>query len=190
MLKIRNQSSLKVRFAIMDSSNIFNNSGSEPRLKAIFLDRDGVINHDPGDYTKNIDEFTILPSVMKSLEILKERGFVLILITNQGGIAKGIYGHNEVDEIHSHLRKVCDDNGTPILDIYYSPHHEVTGLSLSRKPGSLMVERACARYNIDPSTSWMVGDKQRDLDCATVVGVPGVLISPNDPLIDYIDEMV
>ena len=53
-----------------------------------------------------------------------------------------------------------------------------------------MIERACARYNIDPKKSWMVGDKQRDLNCASVVGVPGVLINPNDPLIDYIDKMV
>ena len=174
----------------MDSSNIFHNSNSKPRLKAIFLDRDGVINHDPGDYTKSIDEFTILPTVLESLKILKERGFVFILITNQGGIAKGKYGHDEVHEIHDHFREVCKRNETPILDIYYSPHHEISGKSLSRKPGSLMVERACARYNIDPLKSWMVGDKQRDLDCAAVVGVPGILIKPNDPLIDYIDKMV
>lgn len=181
---------MKVRFVVMDSSNIFNNLSNAESLKAIFLDRDGVINHDPGDYTRNIDEFTILPTVLESLRILKERGFVFVLITNQGGIAKGIYGHEEVSEIHNYLKGVCEDNGTPILDIYYSPHHEITGKSLSRKPGSMMIERACARYNINPSKSYMVGDKQRDLDCASVVGVPGVLINPNDPLIDYLDKMI
>ena len=174
----------------MDASNIFNKYDREDCPKAIFLDRDGVINHDPGDYTRNIDEFTILPTFLESLKILKERGFVFILITNQGGIAKGIYGHKEVEEIHKHLRNVCEENGTPILDIYYSPHHDVTGLSLSRKPGSLMIERACARYEINPKKSWMVGDKQRDLDCAAVVGVPGILINPNDDLLDYVDKMI
>ena len=174
----------------MDASNIFNKYDSEDYRKAIFLDRDGVINHDPGDYTRNIDEFSILPTFLESLKILKERGFVFIIITNQGGIAKGIYGHKEVDEIHTHLRSVCEENGTPILDIYYSPHHEITGLSLSRKPESMMIERACARYGINPKKSWMVGDKQRDLDCAAVVGVPGVLIKPNDDLIDYVDKMI
>ena len=181
---------MKVRFALMYRVNIFNNHGSKPKLNAIFLDRDGVINHDPGDYTKHISEFTILPTVLDALKILKARGFVFILITNQGGIAKGIYGHEEVAEIHAYLKKVCEENDTPILDIYYSPHHEITGKSLSRKPGSLMVERACARYNIDPKNSWMVGDKQRDLDCAAVVGVPGVLINTNDPLIDYLEKLV
>jgi len=174
----------------MDASNIFNKYDREDCPKAIFLDRDGVINHDPGDYTRNIDEFTILPTFLESLKILKERGFVFIIITNQGGIAKGIYGHKEVEEIHKHLRSVCEENGTPILDIYYSPHHEVTGLSLSRKPGSMMIERACARYCINPKKSLMVGDKQRDLDGASVVGVPGILINPNDDLIDYVDKMI
>ena len=60
------------------------------RNKAIFLDRDGIINHDPGDYTKSIEEFTILPTVMEALKALQEHGYKLILITNQGGIAKGL----------------------------------------------------------------------------------------------------
>lgn len=189
-LKIRIQPPMKVRFVIMDTDNIFHNTSREPQLKAIFLDRDGVINHDPGDYTRNLSEFTILPTVMKSLKVLKDRGFVFVLITNQGGIAKGIYGHEEVLEIHDYLQKMCKDNGTPILDIYYSPHHETTGLSLTRKPGSMMVERAVARYNIDPKKSWMVGDKQRDLDSAAALGVPGVLIAPNDALEDYLDKLI
>lgn len=159
------------------------------RCKAIFLDRDGVINHDPGDYTRNIDEFTLLPTVLKSLVELKKRGFVFILITNQGGIAKGIYGHKEVEEIHNHLQKVLVLNDTPLLDIYYSPHHEITGRSLSRKPGSMMIERAIAKHNIDASASWMVGDKQRDLDCASPLGISGLLIPTNANLEDYLPEL-
>ena len=89
-----------------------------PRRRAIFLDRDGIINHDPGDYTRNISEFILLPSVLESLKILVERGFVLILITNQGGIAKGIYTHEDVAEIHTYLKDLCEKNATPILDIY------------------------------------------------------------------------
>ena len=53
-----------------------------------------------------------------------------------------------------------------------------------------MIERACARYGINPKKSWMVGDKQRDLDCAAIVGVPGILINPNDDLIYYVDRMI
>lgn len=158
-------------------------------MKAIFLDRDGIINHDPGDYTKNLSEFTILPTVMDSLKVLKERGFVFILITNQGGIAKGLYGHKEVAEIHEFFSQKCIENGTPLLDIYYSPHHDSTGKSLSRKPGSMMIERALAKHGIDPMQSWMVGDKQRDLDCASPLGVKGLLIPTNAPLANYLDTL-
>ena len=153
----------------------------------LFLDRDGVINHDPGDYTKNLSEFTILPTVMEALTLAKDAGFEVVLITNQGGLAKGLYTHDDVADIHAHLKNVCEENGTPILDIFYSPHHPSTGKSLSRKPGSLMVERACAKHQLDPAQSWMVGDKQRDLDAASPVGVRGVLIEPNAPLLDAVN---
>lgn len=161
-----------------------------PRCKAIFLDRDGIINHDPGDYTRNLSEFSLLPTILRSLKVLKDRGFVFILITNQGGIAKGIYAHEDVAEIHKYLKDICQKNSTPILDIYYSPHHEIKGKSLSRKPGSMMIERAVARYNIDPELSWMVGDKQRDLDCASPLGIPGILIPTNEPLQNFLHLLV
>lgn len=156
----------------------------------LFLDRDGVINHDPGDYTKNLSEFTILPTVMKALRVAREAGFEVVLITNQGGLAKGLYTHEDVAEIHAFLRSECEKNGTPLLDIHYSPHHPSTGKSLSRKPGSLMVERACAKHGLDPARSWMVGDKQRDLDAAAPVGVRGVLIEVNAPLIDAVRHIL
>ena len=156
----------------------------------LFLDRDGVVNHDPGDYTKNLSEFTILPTVMEALRAAHDAGFEIVLITNQGGLAKGLYTHEDVAEIHAFLRKECEKNGTPLLDIYYSPHHPSTGRSLSRKPGSLMVERACAKHQLDPLQSWMVGDKQRDLDAASPVGVRGVLIEPNAPLLDAVQHIL
>ena len=156
----------------------------------LFLDRDGVINHDPGDYTKNLSEFTILPTVMEALRAARDAGFEVVLITNQGGLAKELYTHEDVAEIHAHLRDECVKNGTPLLDIYYSPHHPSTGRSLSRKPGSLMVERACAKHGLDPAQSWMVGDKQRDLDAAAPVGVRGVLIGVNAPLLDAVRHIL
>lgn len=152
----------------------------------MFLDRDGVINHDPGDYTCNLSEFHILPTVISALKTLHKNGYLLIVITNQGGIAKGLYTHDDVAEIHRYFRRVCADEGVEITEIYYSPHHESTGKSLSRKPGSLMVERAIGRFNIDPEKSFMIGDKQRDLECAAGAGIKGVLIQTNAPLIEYV----
>ena len=151
--------------------------------KAILLDRDGVINHDPGDYTTSLEEFHILPGVLDTLKAWYDAGFKLIVITNQGGIAKGRYTHADVARIHTHLRAVSAAHGAHLADVLYSPHHPDFGASLSRKPGSLMVERALARHRLDPERCWMFGDKARDIDCALAAGVRhGVLIEPNAPL--------
>lgn len=157
--------------------------------KAIFLDRDGVINHDPGDYTTSLKEFEILPTVMEALKKMQEKGYKLILITNQGGIAKGIYSESTVREIHDYFTRKCSENGIEITAIYFSPHHDNFGRSLSRKPGSLMVERALARYNIDPERSYIIGDKHRDLQAGEGAGVKGIKIETNSPLIDVVGQL-
>lgn len=154
--------------------------------RAIFLDRDGVINHDPGDYTKNISEFHLLPGVLESLKTLQDRGFRLIVITNQGGLAKGLYSWVDVHEIHDYLKKTCLDSGIEITDIFAAPYHDDFGRSLTRKPDSLMLEKACALYDIDPTKSFMIGDKQRDIDAGNKVGARGILIPVNGALSDYL----
>jgi D-glycero-D-manno-heptose 1,7-bisphosphate phosphatase len=158
--------------------------------KAVFLDRDGVINHDPGDYTRALDEFVVLPTVYDALKLLQEAGYLLILITNQGGIAKGQYTHAAVHEIHRYFIQSCADRGIIITDVYYSPHHPDFGASLSRKPGGLMIEKACARYQIDPGLSWMIGDKARDVEAGENAGVRGILMPVNGDLIDSVPQML
>lgn len=142
--------------------------------KCIFLDRDGVINKDNPDYIYKVDEFEILPGVIEGFKKLKENGFLLIVITNQSGITKGIYTKEEMDACHDHFQKV---SGHLIDKYYYSPYHPFYTDSLSRKPGSLMFEKAIAKFNIDTSQSWMLGDKERDLEPAEKLGIKGILLS-------------
>ena len=134
--------------------------------KALFLDRDGVINHDPGDYTMSLEEFIILPTVIDALKHAQDKGYLIIIITNQGGIAKDLYTHDTVAIIHDFLRRTCQESGVEINHIFYSPHHPEFGNSLSRKPERLLMERAIARYHIDPERSVMIGDRERDIQCA------------------------
>lgn len=162
---------------------------SNLKRKAIFLDRDGVINHDPGDYTHSLAEFNVLPTVYEALKALQESGYLLILITNQGGIAKGQYTHQAVDQIHGAFRQECRSRDIEITDVFYSPHHPDYGESLSRKPGSLMIERACAKHQIDPSLSWMVGDKPRDIEAGNSAGVAGILIPVNGDLLQLVPAL-
>jgi D-glycero-D-manno-heptose 1,7-bisphosphate phosphatase len=158
--------------------------------KAIFLDRDGVLNHDPGDYTKSVSEFSILPDVPQVLKAWQDKGYKLIVITNQAGIAKGLYTHEDVHEIHDFLRAELAKFNVQLTDIFYSPYHENYSKSLSRKPGSLMIERALHLYNIDVSSSYMIGDKERDLEAARGAGVErGILIETNQAITSIIDRI-
>lgn len=151
--------------------------------KCVFLDRDGVINKEIGDYIMTDEEYVIDDGVPEALRKLKDAGYLLVVITNQGGIAKGLYGHDLVKRNHDYTQEVC---GGVIDAFYYSPYHQKFSNSLSKKPGSLMFEKAMAKFNIDPSQSWMVGDRIRDLHGAAKVGVKGVFIgqteTPKEPI--------
>jgi D-glycero-D-manno-heptose 1,7-bisphosphate phosphatase len=153
--------------------------------KVLFLDRDGVINHDPGDYTMSLEEFVILPDVPKAIKLASDKGYKIVIITNQGGIAKGFYTHDEVHRIHSYLR----DEVPEIDGIFYSPHHPDYSNSLTRKPESLLMERAIHRFKADVSRSVMIGDRDRDIQCASKVGVKGIQIPTNDSLLKYIESL-
>ena len=157
--------------------------------RALFLDRDGVINHDPGDYTVSPEEFIILPTVIDALVMAKSKGYLIIVITNQGGIAKGLYTHETVADIHEILHRTCQGSGVEIKRIFYSPHHPEFGNSLTRKPERLLMERALALYQIDPSKSVMIGDRERDIQCAQQVGVRGILIPTNSDLLDVVNTL-
>lgn len=150
--------------------------------KALFLDRDGVINRERGEYTYKVDDFEILPDVVQTLKIAQEKGYKLILITNQGGIAKGIYTHEDVAKCHHYFEQELSNNGVNLTDVFYSPHHQDYSKSLDRKPGSLMFEKALAMHKIDPSLSVMIGDSERDIIASEKVGIKGFLIQPNSSI--------
>lgn len=135
-----------------------------PKNRAVFLDRDGVLNKDNVNYTYRVEDFQILPRVPEALKMLKNAGFKLIIVTNQSGIAKGIYTQEDVFNCYQYLQQACDQ----LIDAhYFAPHHpDFTSASLSRKPDSLMIEKGLAKFDIDPSLSWLVGDSVRDLQAA------------------------
>ena len=139
----------------------------------IFLDRDGVLNKERGDYTFRIEDFEILDGVAEALQLFKSAGYLLVVITNQAGIAKGLYQVEDVLKCHSYLQEAT---GKLIDDLYFCPHHPVKTESLLRKPDSLMLEKAIAKWNIDVESSYMIGDSDRDLISAAKVGVKGLLV--------------
>lgn len=157
--------------------------------KAVFLDRDGVINHDPDDYTYLIEETTLLPGILAFAKAVVQKGYIIVVITNQGGLDKGRYTREHVETIHAYMEKEFNKVGVDIADFYYCPHHSALQKCICRKPDSLMIERAIHKYNIDPQKSYFIGDKWRDTECGEKAGVTGIKIDVNvisDSLIDQI----
>lgn len=147
--------------------------------KAVFLDRDGIINREKGNYTFREEDFEILPGVGGFLAKLKKKGYLLIIISNQSGIAKGIYAHADTERLHGRLQEYLAPLGAQIDEFYYCPHHPVHGLCLCRKPGSLLLEKAMARFEIDPQQSFFIGDMERDMEAGKGAGVNCILLPPN-----------
>jgi D-glycero-D-manno-heptose 1,7-bisphosphate phosphatase len=139
----------------------------------IFLDRDGVINKDNPNYTFRVEDFIILPGVIEALTVLKANGYLLIVVTNQSGIAQGIYNQQQVEVCHQFFQQQC---GSLIDHFYFSPDHPTVTTSLSRKPSTLLFEKAIAKYDIDVNKSWMVGDRGRDIVPARMLGIRTIQI--------------
>ncbi len=136
--------------------------------RCIFLDRDGVLNVDNPQYTYLTTRFQIIPGVPEALYSLKQAGYYLVVVTNQSGIAQGIYTQRQMELCHVYLQDACEH----VIDhFYFSPCHPSVTASLARKPGTLMFEKAIAKFHIDARHSWMVGDRGRDLIPARALGI-------------------
>ena len=139
----------------------------------ILLDRDGVLNVERGDNVFRDEDFEVAPGVPEGLLRLKSAGYGLVVVTNQGGISKGLYSSDRVLELHGKLQEAC---GGVIDYLLFAPWHRSLSASLSAKPGSLMMERGLALTAAEPRFSWLVGDAERDLKAGKATGVNTILI--------------
>ncbi len=144
--------------------------------KAIILDRDGVINIERGTYTWRLEDFKYMPGLREFLETAKQKGYILLSITNQSGIAKGIYSVSDFERIREKILRETKEWNTPILEMLYCPHHPEVSKCLCRKPLSLLYEKLIAKYDLEVTNSWMLGDKERDLIPAKKLGMQTMLI--------------
>lgn len=155
--------------------------------RAIFLDRDGVINRKgPSYYIYSIEDFAINEGIIEALKYFSAKGFRLIVITNQGGIARGIYTMEQVEEVHQLMRALLLNEGIKLTDVYYCPHHPDIERCECRKPGTLLFEKAIMEHNIDPVSSYMIGDSDIDIEAAEKLGITGILIPTNGNIIELV----
>ena len=149
------------------------------KQKAIFLDRDGTINREVGFLT-NIDNLELLPRSAEAIKLINDSGYLAIVATNQPVIARGEVTRQELDEIHNRLETLLGDEGAYIDRIYYCPHHphggfegEIASLKIvcdCRKPAPGMLLKAADELNLDLSRSWMIGDRDKDIQAGINAG--------------------
>jgi D-glycero-D-manno-heptose 1,7-bisphosphate phosphatase len=157
--------------------------------KAAFIDRDGVINEER-NYVHRIEDFVLLPGVVEALTLLRDAGYLLIVVTNQAGIARGYYDVPAINKLHEYLRIQLAENGVTLDGIYFCPHHPdglVNGLSVEyecRKPAPGMLLQAAQEFNIDLASSVMIGDKTSDIQAGKRAGVGFTILVESGHKID------
>jgi D-glycero-D-manno-heptose 1,7-bisphosphate phosphatase len=147
-------------------------------MKAVFLDRDGVLTREKPDYVKTPNELEILPGIGPPLRALRERGFRLVIVTNQSVIGRGLATDDDMGRIHQKLQSELKKMGCYVDAIYYCPHLPGAGCNC-RKPEPGLILRAGSDLGIDISSSWMIGDKGIDLEAAKRAGCRGVRVETN-----------
>lgn len=145
--------------------------------RALFLDRDGTINVD-GGYVYRKEEFELIPGVLDLAREAARRGYLLIVCTNQSGIARGYYTEEDYRQLTAHMKALFEAEGCPLTAVYHCPLLE----SSFRKPAPGMFLQAIREHNIDPDASLSLGDKERDVLAAHAAGVRRNYLLSDTPL--------
>jgi D-glycero-D-manno-heptose 1,7-bisphosphate phosphatase len=144
--------------------------------RCLFLDRDGVLNVAPpvGKYISRWEDFRLVPEAVSWIRLFKAAGYLAIVVTNQRGIALGLYSHAELQALHERMRAELAAQGAALDDIFYCPHEE--GACNCRKPRPGLLLEAQKKWDIDFSASLLIGDSDRDRLLAQHCGIPFALV--------------
>ena len=148
---------------------------------AVFLDRDGTLNEELG-YLHDPDELVLIPGAAQAVAKLNARGIPVVVVTNQSGIGRGYYGFEEFNKVMARMTELLAGSGAHLDAVYTSPHHEKGRGAFAhpdhpeRKPNAGMLTRAAREHGLDLSTSWMIGDKESDLEAGRRAGCRVALV--------------
>ncbi len=151
--------------------------------KAVFFDRDGVLNVDKG-YQFQISSFEWMPGAEKAVKLLNELDYLVIVVTNQSGVSRGYYKESHVEKLHYWMNSELKKQNALINDFFYSIEMPTKVNSKSRrKPSPLMIFEAIKKYSIDKKKSFLIGDKESDIKTAENAGIRGYLFKEKNLLI-------
>ena len=157
--------------------------------KAVFLDRDGVINEKRIDHVKNIDEFKIFSGVGDAIKLLRDKGYLVIIITNQSAIGRKIISEKKLDEIHTELKNYLNQHDTYVDSIYYCPHTPEENCSC-RKPKPGLLIKANNDFGINLEESYFIGDSESDLNAAKEARCKGILLDNDQTLLEIVQNQL
>jgi len=149
---------------------------------AVFLDRDGVLNQDPPHYAHRLDQLELIPRSAEAVKILKEHHYIVIILSNQSGVARGYYTENDVNIFNNALLMKLRECGGDVDAIYYCPHHpdakieKYRSICNCRKPKAGMLFKAAQDHDIDLLNSYIVGDKLSDIEAGKAAGCHAILV--------------
>ena len=152
------------------------------KTKVFFIDRDGVINKEIG-YLHEIAKFEFIDGVIEALKYIQNKGFEIIVITNQSGIGRGMYSREKFLELNKWMIDFLSSQGVKILDVLYCPHTPEDGCAC-RKPLPGMFLEAIKKYDIDIEMSWSIGDKETDIQAAKSSGVSNTILVKSGHIIN------
>jgi histidinol-phosphate phosphatase family protein len=145
------------------------------KRKAVFVDRDGVINVHRPDYIKSWSEFIFLPGILTAFRKLAELPLAVVVVSNQSVIGRGLVEKVVVDDIHSRMVAEIQSHGGRVDDVIYCPHHPDANCAC-RKPKPEMIFRVASRANLDVTSSYFIGDSPSDVEAAVAAGCIPVLV--------------
>ena len=151
-------------------------------IKTIFLDRDGVINKEV-KYLYQVSKFEFIDGIFDACLYFQKLGYEIVIVTNQSGIARGYYNENDYQKLTEWMLGQFNDNGIKILDTFHCPHIPES-LCECRKPKPGMLVEAKYKYNISMDDSWMIGDKETDIEAANLAGITNTILVKSGHLIN------
>lgn len=159
-------------------------------IKAVFLDRDGVvINNANHYYIFRIEDIELVDGIAENLKRIQDKGYTLFMVTNQGGVSKGKYTMGDVEKVHRKMNEILAGAGVFIKEIAVCPHHDSVEKCMCRKPQPLMLEKLIAKYRIDAVHSYFIGDSVNDMIAAEKAGIKGIRIIANQSMKTFINEL-
>ncbi|NQT87243.1 HAD family hydrolase [bacterium] len=147
----------------------------------MFLDRDGVMNQPPpeGRWVFAWDEFHFAEGALDSLRRLREAGFVVVVVTNQSCVGRGLLDRSVVDDVHRRMTDAVEQAGGHLAAVFVCPHVDADGCRC-RKPKAGMIEQAVAELGVEPATGFLVGDSERDIECGAAMGCTTFIVERPD----------